>query len=282
VSSNILEKFVESDERSICYYVTGNKKSECSLFFLNGLYHGHTTWIKQIRHSYFFKNYKLIFLDYRGLGNSIERKNDKYSFDDLAKDVILVLDQEEIKKTSIIGYSVGGLIALWFVHKYQERIDKLILLNTAINVSCHGLKLIDGFMRLVNENVSLENIFPLIYLWNHSNEYLEKIGDMEENVCKSYAEYNENLYSFFTLLGAIKKRENFSPFVKEIFVPTLLLGSDEDVIFPISSQKELYIGIKNCQYHVVHNCGHASFVEKYKEVNSLIENFLKDDSFIMC
>ncbi len=221
----------------------------------------------------------MIFMDYRGLGGSIEKRSDRYSFYDIAKDINLIMDLERIHKMNIVGYSVGGMIVLWFTCKFQEKVDRLILLNTSVRVSSHGTKLIDGLCKLVKEGCSLETIFSLVYPWNHSNDYLEKIGGMDQSICHNYVSYNQNIDALLALFGAIRDRGDITSFLQDIIVPTLLVGSDEDVIFPIQYQNETVTRMKNCKYHVIRYCGHASFIEKYLEVNLLIEKFLKEAGF---
>jgi len=50
-----------------------------------------------------------------------------FSFDDTAKAIINILNEENIPSPALFGYSMGGRIALFTAIKYQDRFSKLIL-----------------------------------------------------------------------------------------------------------------------------------------------------------
>ncbi len=75
------------------------------------------------------KTFKVITFDNRGAGKS-ERVNKPYTMETLADDIRGLLDFLKIKKTNILGTSMGGLIAQQFVLQYSEYVIKVVLVNT--------------------------------------------------------------------------------------------------------------------------------------------------------
>ncbi|NET40778.1 alpha/beta fold hydrolase [Okeania sp. SIO2B3] len=73
--------------------------------------------------------YRVIAMDLMGLGNS-DKPPREYSIADYAKTVILLLDELEIQKCSILGSLTGGYIAGEVAVSYSDRLNKLILCNT--------------------------------------------------------------------------------------------------------------------------------------------------------
>ena len=53
-----------------------------------------------------------------------------YSVDDLADDLVGMLDREGIDRASVAGISLGGLVAQSFAARYPHRVDKLVLIDT--------------------------------------------------------------------------------------------------------------------------------------------------------
>jgi pimeloyl-ACP methyl ester carboxylesterase len=274
MKTHVIQKFKENENRIISYYVGGNQDSKQCLLFLNGLYIGNETWIKQQRYSYFRENYKLIFIDYHGVGDSVEKGAGEIGFEDIVNDIKNIVDEEGFEKLYVLGYSVGGMIALWFTYRFQAQVNGLLLLNTGVSTCIHTNKMIHGLLTLIRDGVPLRNIFMLIYPWHHSELYLEKV-DMEDFVLQKYAHYNRNIKSFAGLLKAIGNRPNLADVLEEITVPTFVLSSEHDFIFPLSFQEEIVSKIKNSSHYLVANCGHASFIEKHEEVNSFIEMCLR-------
>lgn len=85
----------------------------------NGEYFGH-----QI--AYFCKKYRVIALDTRGHGQS-PRGNKPFTIKQFADDLLNFMDEKDIQKAHLLGFSDGGNIALTFALIHPERVDKLIL-----------------------------------------------------------------------------------------------------------------------------------------------------------
>ncbi|URZ16104.1 alpha/beta fold hydrolase [Clostridium felsineum] len=271
-------KKLENKHRSIAYYIDGTKCSHKILLFLNGLYVGNTSWIKQKRYKYFRDNYKIIFMDYPGVGESIEKTADNYGMDDVVDIIRNILDMERdgFEECNLIGYSVGGMISLRFMYRFPDCIQKLVLLNTGADVDeVIANKIYDITKRLLTCEESLESIFKSVYPLHHSSEYLEKVKDMENKIIEAYVKYNKDRIALGKFLKSIRNRPNLRESFKKIKIPTLIIGADEDKIFDHKYQDELVDNIEITEYHNIKACGHSSYIEKYREINKLMENFFR-------
>jgi len=68
-------------------------------------------------------------IDQRGHGES-DAPPGPYSRENLARDVIAVLDAEGVKKTILFGHSMGGIVAMATTLAYPERVAGLVLLGS--------------------------------------------------------------------------------------------------------------------------------------------------------
>lgn len=270
------EKFINIEEGKICYYVCGNLGSRSCLIFLNGLYHGKEAWTKQQRNTAFHANFKMIFIDYRGSGNSDFMGND-FTFEDVISDIKKVFEAENSDKTFVIGYSIGGLFATYYSYLYPNDIERLILLNTGVSINIHASQMLYSLVHFINKGMPLKEVLKFILPWNYSEQYLEKVIDFEETVRENYSNYNKNVSAFLNLLKAIKHRPYLYSTLEKIKIPTLLIGGSKDYIFPTDFQKELHDKLSNSVLYILDNCGHASFIEKESEVNSIIFDFLTQE-----
>jgi pimeloyl-ACP methyl ester carboxylesterase len=73
--------------------------------------------------------YRVIIPDQIGFGKSSKPVNYQYSFQDLAKNTRQILDELRISKISVLGHSMGGMLATRFVLMYPDIIEKFILVN---------------------------------------------------------------------------------------------------------------------------------------------------------
>lgn len=71
----------------------------------------------------------VIAVDNRGAGLS-DKPDEPYTIELMAADAVAVLDAAGIDQASVLGYSMGGRIALHLVLTNPERVDRLVLLAT--------------------------------------------------------------------------------------------------------------------------------------------------------
>jgi 3-oxoadipate enol-lactonase len=76
------------------------------------------------------RDFRLVRYDRRGHGRSSVPKG-PYSMERLGRDVLGVLDGLGIQRISWCGLSMGGMVGMWLGANAANRIDKLILSNTA-------------------------------------------------------------------------------------------------------------------------------------------------------
>ena len=78
----------------------------------------------------FTRHFRLLRYDRRGHGQSGVSKG-PYSMERLGRDVLAILDGLGIDKVNWCGLSMGGMVGQWLGANAANRVDKLILSNTA-------------------------------------------------------------------------------------------------------------------------------------------------------
>src|SRR5262245_54482179 len=112
--------FVEADGAQI-YYARFGATGE-PVILLHGRMGNADHWSHQVKA--LADKRQVIAIDSRGQGRSTRTKA-KPSYDQMAEDVIAVMDKLEIEKASLVGWSDGGEIALKLAIKHPERVDKM-------------------------------------------------------------------------------------------------------------------------------------------------------------
>lgn len=75
------------------------------------------------------EGFRVIIPDQIGFGKSSKPENFQYTFQQLALNTKKLLDSLGVEKTSVLGHSMGGMLATRFVLMFPERTDKLVLEN---------------------------------------------------------------------------------------------------------------------------------------------------------
>lgn len=120
---------IDADGCMIHVTVDG-RDSGPTLMLANSLGSTHPMWEPQL--AAFSRHFRIVRYDQRGHGKS-GVPNGPYTLERLARDALAILDELNIAKVHFCGLSLGGMVGQWLGANAPERIDKLILSNTA----CH-------------------------------------------------------------------------------------------------------------------------------------------------
>ncbi|MGM9577799.1 MAG: alpha/beta fold hydrolase [Evtepia sp.] len=167
------------------------------LILLHGNGEDNSYFVYQV--AYFSRFYRVLAIDTRGHGQS-PRGTAPFSIRQFAEDLREFLDQNEIRKAHILGFSDGGNIALTFALRYPERVDRLTL---------NGANL---FPAGVKAAVQL----PIVMGYRAASLFAKRSPKARENAA---------------LLGLMVKEPNIRPEeLNALTVPTLVIAGTRDMI----------------------------------------------------
>ena len=84
----------------------------------------------------------VVTLDPRGVGESRQKADWSLSIEQMSEDVKVVLDDLGIDKAFLLGFSLGGMIALMFGLRYPRRLYSLIVINSSMGGGARSPKAI--------------------------------------------------------------------------------------------------------------------------------------------
>lgn len=116
-----------SDGCSLAWQMTGPEDAPV-LLLSNSLGTTRAMWQAQV--GPFSAHYRVLRYDVRGHGQS-DAPAGAYGLDRLGRDAIELLDSLKIKRAHFCGVSLGGMTGQWLGVHAPERIDRLVLANTA-------------------------------------------------------------------------------------------------------------------------------------------------------
>lgn len=72
------------------------------------------------------RDHRVLAFDLRGHGHS-DKPHDARAYDEIALDVIRLLDHLRIEKSHVVGYSLGGIIVLKLLTTHPERFERAVI-----------------------------------------------------------------------------------------------------------------------------------------------------------
>ncbi len=119
------------DDAQLAYRVDGDPEKPM-LILSNSIATDLTMWDDNI--DLFTQHFRVLRFDTRGHGAS-DAPPGAYSLDRLGRDVIELMDRLGIDRAHFLGLSLGGFVGQWLGVHVPERVDRLILSNTAPQLS---------------------------------------------------------------------------------------------------------------------------------------------------
>ena len=250
-------------------YYLFNKKKSIPVVFIHGVGLDHQMWVKQVN---YLNEFSILTYDLLGHGKTPFNK-DKLSLKDFSDQLLGLLDYLKIEKINLVGFSLGSLIALDFSSRYQEKIDKLILIGTTYKRSDQERSLVlERYNQAkLNKPISkqaLKRWFSDKYLENNPETYnlfinlLNKKPDDHKNFLKAY-ELFANHY------------DNFED-IKKIDRKTLVMTGSDDTGSTPAMSKDLVKDLVNSTYIEIQNGKHLCSIECVDDVNMKIKNFINN------
>jgi pimeloyl-ACP methyl ester carboxylesterase len=98
------------------------------VMLLHGLAGSSRWWSRNI--GALSRSFRVINIDLPGFGTS--RSGEGIALDDIAGQLVATMDRLMLSRASVIGHSMGGLIAAGLASDHPERVDRLILVDAAL------------------------------------------------------------------------------------------------------------------------------------------------------
>ncbi len=200
---------------------------------------------------------RVVCVDLRGHGRS-EAPAGPYRREDLAADVIAVLDALEIRAATLVGHSLGGIISMTTALTHPDRVEGLVLLGTASQCSERVANWYERIAR-AGETDGLAGLARRIYGQDRRRQL---VGDAQ-----GIAHVTRTLKSLHS--------DPLTPKLAHLTCPTLLLVGEKDPMGPKASQiiREM-LPTEAARLEVIPDRGHWLHVEAPELVVSALDGWI--------
>lgn len=252
--------------KNINYSVEGNGDV---IVFIHGLSDNLIYW--EVLSSVLKNDYKIVRFDLRGHGKS-EWGNAEISLDVFSQDLKDLLDYLEIDKANLVGFSLGGAVALDFSLRYPDSVSSLVLMSAFFKATEDFQNILDQFKLKLDESFDAfyNFILPMVLCPDVIEDNLEEL-----ELIKETASQTANVCGIKNAVD-ICKSVDLSEKLSDIDMPTLILAGKYDDMCPVNMQKELNSEIKNSKLVVFDDVKHNLLVGKnIPKILDVLQKFFK-------
>ncbi len=254
---------LKSGSARIHYALEGQSESPV-LVFSNSLGANFSMWDAQI--PAFRKKFRVLRYDTRGHGQSSCTPG-PYSIEQLAKDVLLLLDALDLDRIHFCGLSMGGMIGMWLGANAPARVNHLVLCNTGANIGT--TEAWNARIETVQKNGMKSVASAVVERW-FTPAFRPKAPSTIANTLKMLEETNSDGYA--ACCAAVRDFD-FREQVSKIRLPTLVISGARDPATLLADGRFLAQQIPGAIY-VELNAAHLSNIEDRGRFNTELAAFL--------
>jgi len=215
--------------------------------------------------------FRVLVYDLPGHGES-DPPVGQYSFDDLATDLATLLDHTGVSRATLVGLSIGGMIAQHFASLFPDRLQALVLCSTGFQTDEAGKKIFEDRIAQVRQKGIEPQVDGSMSRW-FTPQFVSDAPATIEWVRRMYRKTSPA--GFISACRAIQELDTLDR-LSRITAPTLLIPGELDPAFPVSVSGTMQSRIKNSELKVLAGAAHIGNVEHPHEFNEILFKFLAE------
>lgn len=247
------------------------------LLLLHGWLLSHWQW-RHVIGALVASGHRVVALDLPGFGESDRPspREFRYDYTTLADTVLSALDVLEIPRAAVMGTCLGGGVALVAAARRPERIERLVLVDSAaypwelpLEARIALLPVAGTFLfravvtrRMVRSIMSREMYADPALVTDEWVDYVWERANRANGVEAALATLDE-----------LATPDVATSSARAVRAPSLVVHGALDRVFPADHARRLAADI-GCQAHLIPGCGHSPAEEKPAELCSVVLPFL--------
>lgn len=189
---------------------------------------------------------------------------------DMARDLVEAMDELGIGTASVVGVSMGGMIAQHLAADYPDRVEKLVLVVTAARENPILLESLEEWVACAQKDdhrALMDSNMRRIYSESYyrKNRWMVPVTGLLTKP-KSYDR-------FLTMAEACRTHNAFGR-LAEITAPTLVMGGEKDNSLSGDASREIAGQIPGAQLKMYPQWGHGLY-EEAKDFLQVVTEFLR-------
>ena len=232
-----------------------------------GTFSDRQAWLKQV--GALSTRFRLLLLDPRGVGRSPD-PGTPFTPDDLAQDIVELLDAEGRERVHLVGHSLGAAVALTVAARWPQRVRRVVAVAPALFVDAYLATVLDQWAALAASSLPDHDVHRAIVLDAFGRTTFDRL------VPAVVREMDRHPIPRATMLRYIEcdRAQDLRPLAGRIEAPVLVVAGSEDAL-PGPGQARLTAqAIPGARIEILDGVGHSPPLEAPPAFNRLVSAFL--------
>lgn len=212
--------------------------------------------------------YRCLTVDLRGFGES-DAPSGPYSLDEMAADLVGVLDALHLDRVTLIGLSMGGYIAFAFWRRAAGRLRALVLADTRASADSEAVQ---AARETLAQQAEAEGLAPVVAAQLPRLLSPAASADLRQWVSDMIEEATPQ--GVAGALRGMAARPDASAILPQITCPTLVIAGADDVVTPAAEMSAMTKQLPKATYQVLAGAGHLANLEAADAFNAALHTFL--------
>lgn len=179
-----------------------------------------------------------------------------------------LLTHLRVGSASVLGLSLGGMMAQELAHRYPQRVDRLVLASTSCGVNANPatMSLFATPARRYARRHGRDLPTPQRRRTDDDFSLLKLHWDLRRAYRPSLRGYLVGLRAAWTWSGR--------PWLHELEMPVLVMAGSEDAVVPITNSRIIASGVQDGRLEVFEGGGHLCVLRESRRSSRLVRDFL--------
>jgi pimeloyl-ACP methyl ester carboxylesterase len=256
-----ISNYVETNGLKIFYIEKG--KGQPFILLHGGIGTAEFNWKNHIE--YYSRNFRVLALDSRGHGKT-NNPSGEFSYKLMADDVAAFIQEMDLEKPFIMGWSDGGQIALEIGIRHPGLVKALIAGGVLSEITDHYSSTMKYWGINGPGEVDLEKMMEVI------PQFTQKLPELHSSIYGD--EYWKKLLQDISHMW-LDPSSFPGRLIEQINTPILIIAGDRDEAISIDECVKIYKQIPNAELAVIPNADHFVYETKSELFNNTVLEFLK-------
>jgi 3-oxoadipate enol-lactonase len=214
--------------------------------------------------------FRVVVYDLRGHGKS-GAPGDQYTLQALASDVAALLDHLEIRRSSFVGLSIGGMIGQHLAVQYPDKVASLVLCSTGARTEPEAKLTLGERINKVRSEGLKSQLDATLGRW-FTPQFIQEAPETIAWV--SQLILGTSINGFVGCAHAVQGLDIIAS-LDQVRTKTLLIPGEYDLAFPEKVSRAIQQKIPNADLVVLNGAAHIGNIEQAHRFNEILMHFLK-------